>query len=57
MDIRLVFPHQDIPQTTMNNLSEVEIISFISWDWETLNQLFKRNEQPKMLILRNPIYE
>ena len=32
LKINSVFQQQDGPQTAMNNLSEVEIILFITWD-------------------------
>ena len=32
LKISSVFPQHDGPQTAMNNLSEVEIILFITWD-------------------------
>ena len=55
LKISSVFPQQDGPQTAMNNLSDVEIILFITWDSEERTQLCRRVKKTKMLILRNQV--
>ena len=55
LKISSVFPQQDGPQTAMNNLSDAEIIFFITWDSEERTQLCTRVKKTKMLILCNQV--
>ena len=48
-----IFPHQEGPQTAMNNRSEEEIILFITLDLEERIQLCKKKVKSKIWILHS----
>ena len=50
---KIGFPQQEGPQAVMNNLSVMEIILFITSDWEEHTQLCKRVVETEMLVHRN----